>query len=120
MGQPALSDDWHHYFPRCDDRRSHGHLRLPRDPATHGPYADPPDAALLTDRSGTRCRHGVCWFLLRLSLGPAAWACRDSAGKPGAGYGHDHAWTHAFVGQAGGDMRGILWLCFGLSGAAAL
>src|SRR5712692_6620841 len=120
MGQPALPDDWRHHLARGYDRRPYGHLRLPRYPTAHGPYNHTPYADLLTDGSSPRCYHGVCGVLLRLSLRPAARTCRGSAGEPGAGHSRGHTWAVSCAGEVAGSMSGILWLCFTISGAAAL
>src|SRR5262249_17805072 len=41
-------------------------------------------------------------------------------GEPGTGHRGGHTWAVSCAGEAAGSMNGILWLCFSLSGAAAL
>src|SRR5439155_23670061 len=106
---------------RGDDRGPARHLRLPGRSALDGAARHPAHALVLARFGEHRRRHRLRWLLLRLSL--------RSAPLAGGGGGRERRARRGRLGDRNrpvddacpvGHVTGLLWLCFGLSGVAAL
>src|SRR5206468_5380224 len=110
-----------HDLSRSDDRGPARHLRLPGRSALDGAASHSPYDLVLARRREHRGPHRLRRLLLCVSLrsAPRAGGGGGRERRPRSRYHRDHDRPVADE-RSVGIVRAVLWLCFGLSGVAAL